>query len=328
MKYVEFLSEAKPLLNLFGGKGSNLIDLIRLGINVPPGFIVSTNSYNKFLGDSHLRDQINQILSIEYTQKDVLNISEKIKNLFQKSRIPQEIIYEIKDALYEIWERNPDKISFSVRSSANVEDSKEFSFAGQAESYLNNQTLEEILKSIKNCWISLFSPQALLYILQMQKKKKNEKKILIDLKMAVIVQQMVDSQISGVLFTVNVLNNSLNQMLINSTWGLGQTVTDSSIIPDLIILNKDPFEIIKIIIGKKEKKSVPNPKGSSTILVDNKPELQNKCSLNESELYDLYNLGVKLEEYFNYPQDIEWAIKDNILYTLQSRPITSLKLNK
>lgn len=323
MTYVELLSNAKPIPNLFGGKGSNLIKLLKLGLNIPPGFIVNTKSYKKFLEESHLKEQIFQTLSTEYEQKDVLALSEKIKNLFQDSKIPQKIINEIKEAYQIIRKKIGKKISFSVRSSANVEDLKDFSFAGQAESFLNKKTLEEILESLKNCWISLFSPQALLYILQT--RKYNKEISLIDLKMAVIIQKMVNSQISGVLFTANVLNNSQNQMLINSTWGLGDTITNGTIIPDLIVLKKDPFNIIKTVIGKKEKKSISNPYGSSTILIETEQELKDRCSLNELQLRNLYNLGFKLERSFNYPQDIEWAIENEILYTLQCRPITTLR---
>ena len=142
MTYVELLSNAKPIPNLFGGKGSNLIKLLKLGLNIPPGFIVNTKSYKKFLEDSHLKEQIFQTLSTEYEQKDVLALSEKIKNLFQDSKIPQKIINEIKEAYQIIRKKIGKKISFSVRSSANVEDLKDFSFAGQAESFLNKKTLE------------------------------------------------------------------------------------------------------------------------------------------------------------------------------------------
>ncbi len=323
MTYVEFFSNSKPNPNLFGGKGSNLIKLLKLGLNIPPGFIVNTESYKKFLEDSHLKEQIFQILSTEYEQKDVLALSEKIKNLFQDSKIPQKIINEIKEAYQITRKKIGKKISFSVRSSANVEDLKDFSFAGQAESFLNKKTLEEILESLKNCWISLFSPRALLYILQT--RKYNKEISLIDLKMAVIIQKMVCSQISGVLFTANVLNNSQNQMLINSTWGLGDTITNGTIIPDLIVLNKEPFNIIKNVIGKKEKKSIPNPYGCSTILIETEQELRDKCSLNDSQLRNLYDLGLKLEHGFHYPLDIEWAIENKILYTLQCRSITTLR---
>ena len=322
MNYVNIFTESQPNPSLFGGKGSNLIKLIKFGFNVPSGFIINTNAYVKFLESSQIKDQIHQTLSEDYNPKDVFHLSQKIENLFLKSTIPQEIIDEISKQYHNLCEEAGKPSSFSIRSSANIEDSKKFSFAGQADSFLNHKTLEEILSSIKNCWISLFSPQALLYILQIKKFDVNLS--LNNVKMAVVIQKMINSDISGVLFTANVITNNLNQMLINSTWGLGETIANNLIIPDLIILNKKNFQILKRIIGKKEKKSIPNPEGSSTKLVETELELRNICSVNEYQLRHLYNLGVQLENKFSYPQDIEWAIENEIIYILQSRPITTL----
>ncbi|MCK4779846.1 MAG: PEP/pyruvate-binding domain-containing protein [Candidatus Lokiarchaeota archaeon] len=323
MTYVEALNRALPNPNLYGGKGSNLVKILKLGIRVPPGFIVNSIAYKKFIKDSPLKEEIYNTLGSNYKPKDVIALSSKIKNLFLTSKIPNEIIKEIKKKFTDIYKKRGTENSFSVRSSANIEDTSNFSFAGQAESYLNKITLEEILEAIKNCWISLYSPNALLYLLQM--RKNNIKISLNDLQMAVIIQKMVKSQVSGVLFTVNVINNIMDEMLINSTWGLGETITSNLIIPDLIILNKKKFNIIKYIIGEKEKSSVSNPKGSSTILIPTEQNLKESCSLNESQLFKLYKLGLKLEKRLNYPQDIEWAIEDEKIYTLQSRPITTLR---
>jgi len=116
-------------------------------------------------------------------------------------------------------------------------------------------------------------------------------------------------------------------MMINSTWGLGETITNNTIIPDLIIVKKSNCDIMKISIGKKEKTSIANPKGDSTLLIDTERKNQDKCSLTSSQLKQLHSLGLKLEELFKYPQDIEWAIENNTLYALQSRPITTLPKN-
>ncbi len=326
MTYVEFLSNAKPLLNLYGGKCSNLIKMINLGINVPPGIVVNTRAFKKFLEHSSKIEKIFKKFSIDFKPKDVLNISKEIKNLFIEAQIPPEILKEIKEA-YDIMCKNlGEKVSFSVRSSANIEDSTEFSFAGQAESYLNIINFEEIINSIKNCWISLFNPSALLYLLKIRKSKKSF--LLKDLQMAVIIQEMINSKISGVLFTVNVINNSKNEILINSTWGLGETITSNLVIPDLIILNKNEFKIIKMVIGEKEKMSILNPKDSFTTLKATEKNLKEVCSLTKSQLFQLYKIGLKLEKSLNYPQDIEWAIEEDNIYILQSRPITTLREGK
>lgn len=326
MTYVEFLTNVSPNLSLFGGKGSNLIKIIKLRINVPPGFIVNTLAFKRFLENSPVKEEIFNRFSLDYQPKDVLNISTEIKNLFIKSKIPTEVIKEIRQAFDITCKNIGRKISFSVRSSANIEDSIQFSFAGQAESYLNIITFDEILESVKNCWISLFTPNALLYLLQI--RKSNKQILLKDLEMAVIIQKMVNSQVSGVLFTANVINNSKNEMLVNSTWGLGETITSNLIIPDLLIISKNKFSIIKKVIGEKEKMSIPNPSESSTTLIATKKNLQKVCSLDDSQLFRLYKLGLKLEKSFNYPQDIEWAIENDILYILQSRPITTLRERK
>ena len=323
MTYTEFFREGQNDPTLFGGKGSNLIKLVKFGVNVPPGFVIDTKAYRKFLNESHLKEEIYQLLSSDYKPKNVLQLAAKIENLFLRTYISQEIIDDVRIAYNKMCERPDKDISFSVRSSANIEDSKSFSFAGQAKSFLNIKTFEEILISIRNCWISMYSPQALLYLLQM--KKTHNLLSLCDLEMAVIIQQMVSSEVSGVLFTANILNNDWNQMLINSNWGLGESIANNLVIPDLIILNKENFNIIKNKIGKKEKKSIPNPRGISTILIETEQEFREKCSLNESQIHQLYNLGLQLERALDYPQDIEWAIENDVLYTIQSRDITTLR---
>ncbi len=322
MEYIGFIDEETSNSELYGRKGSTIIEMANIGLNVPPGFIINTKSYKLFLQESKFQDEIFEILSKEYHPKSVINISSKIKDLFLSSNIPKKIISEIRKAFHKVKEILGENPSFAVRSSANIEDSENFSFAGQAESFLNTKNLEEIMLSIRKCWASLFSPQALLYILHM--KKMGVELSLLDIEIAVIIQKMINPDASGVLFTANVINNNLGEMMINSTWGLGDTITNNAIIPDVIILNKKNATILTKIIGEKEKKSVLNPEGSSTILIDMDDNLKKICSLNQLQLNKLYHLGLKLEKCMKYPQDIEWAIENDILYALQSRSITTL----
>ena len=142
--------------------------------------------------------------------------------------------------------------------------------------------------------------------------------------MAVIVQKMINSKISGVLFTINVVNNEKNQMLINSTWGLGETIATNSVIPDTSILRKNKFKIIKRIVGKKEKISIQNPEGLGTKIFETDPQIIKIFTLNKKQLRYLHNLGLKIESAFQCPQDIEWAIENDIIFILQTRPITTL----
>jgi len=325
MTYITSLKEGKEDTQLFGGKASNLFTLLKNEINVPPGYAINTKAYTLFLEESHIKSFIKEIFVKEYSPKEVIEISTKIKNLFLASEIPSNIISEIQQNHIKEFSDSDEHTSYVVRSSANYEDLKRFSFAGQAQSFLNIRSITEILLSIKMCWASLFSPQILLYLLQLNKKGFNITPL--NLEMAIVVQKMLKPQVSGVLFTANVINNDKDQMMINSTWGLGETITNNTIIPDLIIVKKDNCDIVKIAIGEKGKTSIANPKGDSTVLIDTEQEVQELCSLNPSQLRQLHTLGLKLEELFKYPQDIEWAIENNILFALQSRPITTLPKN-
>jgi len=291
--------------------------------NVPPGFIISTNCFKKFLNESKYYDQLSKLLAKTLNVKEILHHSAKITKLILESKIPNKIIESIEGAFDKLVKGKDKDLSFAVRSSATIEDSSKFSFAGQAESYLHNLTFHDLLQSLKNCWASLFSPRAILYMLHMKKLGVNFS--LKNIHMAVIVQKMVNSQISGVLFTSNVINSDSNQMLINSTWGLGNTIADSLVIPDSIIIKKNKFKVLKSIIGKKKRKSIKNPEGAHTIMVETYPKSRSICSLNENQLHQLHNLGLKIEKEFNFPQDIEWAIENDEIYILQSRPITTLK---
>jgi len=322
MKYVGFIHNSSSNNELYGGKGSKLIKIAKLGINVPPGFIMNTKSYKTFIKESEYRDEILSTFSEEYMKDNVLAFSERIIDYILNSKIPKTIRIELKKAYRKLKKESGEKTSFAVRSSANIEDSEQFSFAGQAESYLNNRSFKDIMKSLKKCWASLFSPQALLYILYM--RKMGTKITLSDIEIAVIIQKMIFPECSGILFTTNVIDNNYNQMLINSTWGLGDVITNNSINPDLIIIDKLNGTIENTVIGEKEQLSIANLRGSSTQLIDMDKELQKKCSLNNVHLKKLYQLGLRLEKSLNYPQDIEWAIKNDVLYALQTRNITTL----
>ena len=322
-EFVVFFPEAKPNTALLGGKGSNLIKLIKMKAKVPPGFIINTNCFKKFLNESKYYEQLTTLLAKNLNPKEILHHSAKITRLILESKIPKKIIESIEVAFNKLVKGKDLDLSFAVRSSATIEDASKFSFAGQAESYLYNLTFHDLLQSLKNCWASLFSPSSILYMLHMRKLGVNFS--LENVHMAVIVQKMVNSQISGVLFTSNVVNNDSNQMLINSTWGLGNTIADNLIIPDSIVIKKNKFEVLKRIIGKKKKKSIKNPDGAHTVMVENYPKSRTICSLNDNQLRQLHNLGLKIEKEFNFPQDIEWAIEDDEIYILQSRPITTLK---
>jgi pyruvate,water dikinase len=323
MNYIVFFDETEPDTNLLGGKGSNIVRLSKNYPKIPPGFIITTESYQNFLKNSGKFSKFMELLGEDFNPKSIMELSKELKNLILNTQIPYEVLKEIIKGYNELKYKSKEFSNFAVRSSANIEDQDLLSFAGQAETYLHIKTFDDLIDSIKKCWASLFSPQALFYILKMR-----EKGLLIslkDVKMAVIIQEMINSQISGVLFTSNVLNNDTTQMMINSTWGLGETIANNSVNPDLIILNKKRFKIIKTMIGRKEKQSIQNPKGSYTVIIDTNLTNNSVCSLNKQQIRQLYDIGLNIENIFNCPQDIEWAIENNEIYLLQTRPITTVK---
>lgn len=323
MKYLANIHNNVSNNELYGGKGSKLIVMANLGINVPPGFILNTKSYKTFIKESKYHDKILSSLSQNYTKNEVFTFSKTITDCILNSKIPQAVFLELKKAYQNLKREFGKELSLAVRSSANIEDSDLFSFAGQAETILNNKNLQDIINSLKKCWASLFSPHSLLYILYMRNKGK--KLSLLDIEIAIVIQKMVFSECSGVLFTANVINNNRDQMLINSTWGLGDAITNNKINPDLIILDKSNGTIISKIIGEKEQLSKANPNSPSTQLITMDEDLRCQCSLNDDYIKKLYLLGLQLEKYLKLPQDIEWAIENDKVYALQSRPITTLK---
>jgi len=318
MEHINFLITSMPDSVLQGGKGSNLIKLIKLGTNIPPGYIITTNSFENFIKASKFNDKLTELLSKPFESNEIIEHSAKIIDMIINTQMPESVINEIKRGHILLNEPNS---SFAVRSSASIEDTTSYSFAGQANTYLFQKNINDVIKSVKKCWASLYSPQALLYFLQM--KKKNDILSLENVRMAIIIQEMINSSVSGVLFTTNILNNNHDEMLINSSWGLGEAIVNNLVNPDMFILQKDEFKIIQKILGKKERKSIPNSVRSGTVIIDTNMQSREKFSLTDDQLRQLHELGLKAEKAFNRPQDIEWAFENGKLYTLQSRPITT-----
>lgn len=323
MKHITFLSEGIYNPALLGGKGSNLVYLTQNNFPIPSGFIISTEAFKTFINNMKWNGDFTKVLTMNIEPKDVLTLSKKMQQTILKSSLPKSLIEEVSLAYSQFQYKTGEQTRFAVRSSATIEDAATFSFAGQAETFLYRKTIDEIIKSIQVCWASLFSPHALLYLLQM--KKLGHIRKFKDMAMAVIVQKMIKSDISGVLFTANVLNNNKKEMLINSIWGLGEALANNMVIPDTLILDKHTGNTIKTIIGRKEKKSIPDSKNSCTRIIKTSQKTQEICCLKKTHIHQLFEIGLAIEKLYEHPQDIEWAIEDDTLFILQSRPITTLR---
>ena len=181
---------------------------------------------------------------------------------------------------------------------------------------MNNQ--RDILESVKRVWQSAFSERAVVYL----KTKEIPMK---QVKMAVIIQEMIPADISGVMFTANVVNNSTEEMLINATWGLGDSLVSGKIVPDTYILNKNPLSVIQRVLGGKEFISLPER--NQPVMSKTPANKQSEFTLDEQTLFDIADVGMKVECGMESPQDIEWCIRpDGSLAILQSRPITTLNV--
>ncbi|UMZ72795.1 PEP/pyruvate-binding domain-containing protein [Natranaerofaba carboxydovora] len=318
-KYVKSLEDVTKKDFLYaGGKGTNLGEMITAGLPIPEGFVVLTNAYRRFVEGNNLAEKIKGLLSdiedLDNQEEDsfsqIERISQKIKRLFEAGKIPDDIIEDI-NYMYEVL----GEASVAVRSSATAEDLPGTSFAGQYNTYLNIRGREQLHKSVKDCWASLWNARALSY--RVKQNIKNE-----GLAHGVVVQKLIDAEKSGILFTANPVNGRRDQMLLNSSWGLGEAIVGGEVTPDQWVMDKKNKKILEEKIAKKEIMTIRNDKGIEFVEVTRKD--QESRTLDSNEVMELLELGDKVEKYFSSPQDIEWAYRDGKFYLVQSRPITSL----
>ena len=311
--YVKLLKDiSQQDIDRVGGKAANLGEMIKSGFPVPKGFVIVTDSYKKFIMSNKIDITINELLK-ELDNNDfesIRKISTKIKKLFELNEIPEDLIGEI-DGLYEQM-GSPEVV---VRSSVTMEDSPETSFAGQYDSFLNVKGKKQLHKYVKLCWASLWNARALSYRLN-----QNIGDEVLD--HAVVVQKLINAKKSGILFTTNPVNNRRDQMLINASWGLGEAIVNGDVTPDQWIVDKETHKIVKEEIAVKQKMTVLSNNGAE--LVDLIGDKQEQPSLDQSEIFELLELGQQMEDYFEKPQDIEWAYFDNKFHLVQTRPITTL----
>jgi len=315
-----------------GGKGANLAEIYNLKISVPPGFVVTAQAYDYFIEKSELKEKISKLSEkIDYEDTKNLNeTTEKIRELIINSKFPKELEEEIlesyehldardlnisKGSALDILKTSSDFAFVAVRSSATTEDLEDASFAGQQETFLNIKGKSELLESIKKCFASLFTPRATYY--RNKKKFKHEES-----SVAVVVQKMVNSTKSGVIFSKDPSYRDDN-ILIEAVFGLGEGIVSGKISPDSYTVSKD----LKILDKKiKEKKiAITRDASGKSKIVKLKDEISKKQVLKEHEISSLSEIALKLEEHYHKPQDIEFAIEDENIFIVQTRPITTLK---
>ena len=275
-----------------GGKGASLSRMAAAGLPVPPGFVVSAAAFRDFLDSCEgaaLIAKLTKHLDVDDAAA-VEQAARQIRALITSTPMPRALARAICAAHEKLAHRD----LVAVRSSAVSEDGLAASFAGQQETYLNVRGSEAVLRRIQECWASFFSPRALFY--------RAQKAVLGDTRMAVVVQEMVQADKSGVMFTVDPIRGRRDCMVIEGAPGLGDAIVSGEITPDHYVVSREDGSAVDMFI----------------------PDENRGRSVSDDELNDLRLLGLKLEAFFGSPQDVEWCIRSGELLLLQSRPITTL----
>ena len=292
--------------NRLGGKSQSLYKLISHGFRVPETFTITSSWSENILAETFESD-----LYKDYVELDISDY-QKIEDFSQKLIIITTKILEKYSLETEVDGLNLDpKRLYAVRSSANCEDGVENSFAGQFDSFLNVE-IKDIGISVKKCILSLFSPRVIFYLKTNQLSLRN-------LTMAIIIQEMIPSEVAGVMFTRHPLSQNLSQIYIEAVYGLGEGIVSGKYNTDSYLVDKNSLEILHIEVSQQTKYISPVTNTEMEI----SPILQEIPKLLKKEIIELADLGKKIEKiYDNISVDIEWSLFENQLYILQARPIT------
>ena len=296
----------------FGGKSATLGELIAAEIPVPPGFAVSCEAFRSFLSEPGLGDVIADAMERASSgDVDAVNAaSHAISEVMHSAPIPEAIRSEIVERYAALGD-----VPVAVRSSALGEDSEEATFAGQQETYLWISGADHVCDSVRDCWISLYSPPAITYRARLGSDEEPA--------MGVTVQVMVDAEVSGVMFTCNPVSGDPSMVAINASWGLGLAVVGGEVTPDDYLVSKVTREVVRQEVSSKAVEYVPGEGGA--VCVDVPEERREVACLEEPALAALVDVAKRVESYFGSRQDIEWAIaRDGELFVVQSRPVTGV----
>lgn len=309
---------------LVGGKGGSLGELCSAGISVPNGYVVTTEAFKAYLDILDAEHGIRQkIAALDPDDVTTLNaVTSDMRALMEKSSPPESLTQLITGAYRDLG----DNIPVAVRSSATSEDSEEASFAGLQDTYLWQKGEAQLLDAVRRCWASLYNPESVAYRLRLDIPEH-------DLAMAVVVQTMVNSRCSGVMFTRSPTTGDKSVVTIEGSWGLGSSIVSGEVTPDKFVVNKITSEITAKNIAPKAIEHLPDENGG--IIERPVEEARQVVScLSDEEIRELTAVGRRVEKHYGSPQDIEWALShesddspDNVnkktrVLLLQSRPET------
>lgn len=304
-----------------GGKGANLGEMLKHGFPIPPGFVTTSGAYYKHLDYNNLRERMSGILDpLDVNDTPALDRAAKeLQEMIISGEIPPEVEKAVRKNYRKLCDMRGEEVYVAVRSSATAEDLPTASFAGQQSTFLNVKGEDGVVKAVKDCWASLFTPRAIFY--RVQNKFEHMK-----VGLAAVVQEMVQSEKAGVMFTVDPVLEDPDLVMIEAAYGLGEVVVSGSITPDTYRVSKKSMEITRKDISSQPWMMVKH--GEKNVHADIKDEAQGKQKLPDEQIIELARIGKKIEEHYRFPQDIEWAVQKGELFIVQSRPITTLKTGK
>lgn len=317
IKYVVWFKDVdKDDVASVGGKGANLGEMTQAGFPVPPGFIVTVHAYTEFIARSKLKEKISIILSTVdvNNSKNLEDVAKKVQSLITRAEFPRDVALEIIHAYFKLGGGITKHAVVAVRSSATAEDLPGASFAGQQETFLNIQGEANLIEKVKEAWASLFTARAIFY-------RATNHYDHFKIGIAIPVQKMVESEESGIMFTIDPITNDKSKVVIEAIYGLGEMIVQGAVTPDHYEVDKKSGTIINKDVHIQEKMMRKKGVSNEIVVLDRKEG--GKVKLTDNQIVTLARIGIELEKHYYFPQDSEWAIEKGVTYIVQTRPVTT-----
>lgn len=310
----------KDDVSIVGGKGANLGEMTQAKFPVPPGFIVTANAYYKFIKDNNLETKIKHLVNtVNFEKQDsIVQVSNHIKKEIMHGEVSDELKKDVFKAYKALGGVFKDAL-VAVRSSATAEDLATASFAGQQETYLNIKGEANLMHSIREGWASLFEPRAMFY-------RHEQHFDHLKVGIALVVQKMIESEKSGIMFTIDPVTNDKTKIVIEAIYGLGEYIVQGKVTPDHYEISKEERKVLVKQTAEQKVKYVLKGGKNKEVKLSKKEGSKQKIS--EKEILTLSELGRKLEKHYYFPQDIEWAIEKGNIYIVQTRAVTTTGTKK
>ncbi|MGM0931332.1 MAG: PEP/pyruvate-binding domain-containing protein [Actinomycetota bacterium] len=322
-EFIQFFDGGvEPKLENLGGKGASLVTMTSAGMPVPPGFVVTTSQFDRFMQEAGITGHINQLLAgldaEDIAQVDA--VSAAIREDICSRPVPADMRGQTIEAYEDLMSRFDAPVPVAVRSSATAEDLPDASFAGQQDTYLWLEGFAAVGEHIRQCWASLYTSRAIIYRLKNNIPDEG-------LSMAVVVQKMVNAKVSGVAMTLDPANGDRSKITIDASYGVGEMVVSGQVTPDNIVLDKVTLVSVAEHIGDKHAELVPDASARSLVEREVDAERRSRLCLTDDELKAVAQMAKRAEKHYKCPQDIEWALDHDLpvgenLLLLQSRPET------